>query len=162
MKICINNSCKAELDDYMERCPECGRLQKQFKMSTEKIESNSVVEQERNGFITFWLWIIIIGNLFMAIISFFPKAMWGSNYPDDYVIFSVISGLFPIVNIFGAFMLLAWKKIGFTIIALSAICSGLFTFFTIRTAPVGFVGLIILWLILRIKKNGISCWECLD
>lgn len=161
MKICINNSCKAELDDYMERCPECGRLQKQFKVPEKEQKSDDIII-ERHGFITFWLWIVIVGNMLMAIISFFPKTMWGSNYPDAYVIFSIISGLFSIVNVVGAFMLLAWKKMGFTIIALSAISGGLFAFFTIGTLPTGIVGLIILWLVLNIKKNGVSYWNGLD
>ena len=30
MKICINNQCKHELDDYQERCPYCGWSQKSF------------------------------------------------------------------------------------------------------------------------------------
>ena len=163
MKQCINNLCKAELEDYIERCPTCGRLQKQFNMpAKEKRTTESLVVQERNGFITFWLWTIIIGNLLMAIISFFPKTMWGKGFPDDYVIWSIISGLFSIVNIAGAFMLFAWKRNGFYIVALSAICGGLIAYFAIGAIPVSIVGLFILWLILKMKKKGKSYWECLD
>lgn len=163
MKICINSSCKAELDDYMERCPECGRLQKiTNKPPKKEIESDNIVIQERHGFITFWLWAIIIGNILMAGVSFFPKAMYGSDYPDAYVIFSIISGLFAIPNVIGAFMLLAWKKAGFWILAISAICGGLFAFFTTGALPVGLLGLLILYFVLRITKNGIRYWDCLD
>lgn len=162
MKTCINNSCKAELDDYMEICPECGRLQKRFKMPDEEQRPNKVVAKERNGFISFWLWLIIVGNALNAVSSFFPKVMWGSGFPDAYVIPSVISGLFSIVNIVGASMLLSWKKIGFVVIVVSSICGGLFAFFTIRDIPIGLVGIFILWMVLKMKKNGIPYWDCLD
>lgn len=164
MKICINNACKAELEDYVERCPNCGRLQKQFNFDKHVNEQEPPIEaiHERNGFITFWLWVLIVGNVLMAIISFFPKTMWGKNYPDDSVIPSIVSGLFCIINVTGAFMLLSWKKRGFYLIALSAVIGGVFSFITVKSLPVGLVGLAILWSILNIKRNGIPYWDVMD
>ena len=163
MKICINSSCKAELDDYTEICPECGRRQKVINMPPKKgIESDNIVRQERHGFITFWLWAIIVGNILMAVISFFPKAMYGSDYPDAYVIFSIISALFAVPNIIGAFWLLEWKKVGFWILTISAICGGLFAFFTTGALPVGLLGPLILYFVLQITKNGMRYWDCLN
>lgn len=164
MKICINNACKAELEDYVERCPNCGRLQKQFDFEKYIDEQKPSIEtiHERNWFITFWLWVIIVGNVLMAIISFFPKTMWGKNYPDDFVIPSIVPGLFCIINVIGAFILLYWKKMGFYLIALSAVIGGIFSFITVKSLPVGLVGLALLWSILRIKRNGISCWDVMD
>lgn len=105
---------------------------------------------------------MVVGNILMAIISFFPKTMWGRNYPDDFVVPSIISGVFCIINVIGTFMLLSWKKKGFTVIALSAIMGGLFSFVTVKSLPIGIVGLVILWLVLNIKKNGIPYWNAMD
>ena len=164
MKICINNACKAELEDYVERCPNCGRLQKQFNFDKHVNEQKPHIEaiHERNWFITFWLWVLIVGNVLMAIISFFPKTMWGKNYPDDFVVPSIVSGLFCIINVIGAFMLLSWKKMGFYLIALSAVAGGIFSFVTVKSLPVGFVGLALLWFILNIKRNGIPYWNVMN
>lgn len=163
MKICINTACKAELEDYVERCPDCGRLQKQLDfeklVDEQKPPQETIVE--RNGFITFWLWVVIVGNILMAIISFFPITMWGRNYPDDYVIPSIVSGFFGIINVIGAVMLLSWRKIGFTIIVLSALVGGVFSFITVKSLPVGLVGVVILWFILNLKKGGVPYWDAM-
>ena len=164
MKICINNACKAEIEDYVERCPNCGRLQKQYDFDRPigEQKENHITIAERSGFITFWLWFMVVGNILMAIISFFPKTMWGRNYPDEFVVPSIISGVFCIINVIGTFMLLSWKKNGFTVIAVSAIMGGLFSFVTVKSLPIGIVGLVILWLILNIKKNGIPYWNVME
>lgn len=160
MKTCINNACKAELEDYVERCPNCGRLQKQFNLEKHVDERKPSIEtiHERSGFISFWLWVLIVGNVLMAIISFFPKTMWGKNYPDDLVIPSIVSGLFSIINVIGAFMLLSRKKMGFYLIALSAVIGGVFVILA-KSFPFSLVGLAFLWVILNIKRNGIPYWE---
>lgn len=43
MKHCINSACNAELDDYQERCPQCGRLQKKVEITKplQKMKSQS-------------------------------------------------------------------------------------------------------------------------
>ena len=171
MKTCVNEQCRATLDDYVNRCPHCGRLQGQRKIVVEipkmdvvrevikEPEDTSFAPHERNGFVTFWLWMILVANMIGAVIAFFPKTMWGSNYPDQYVAFSVASGVFGLVTVFGAQLLLSWKKIGFVVILVSSICNGLIALFTSGSFPVGIIGLVILWMILQLKKNGKSCWE---
>lgn len=162
MKRCVNSACRAELEDYMERCPECGRTQKQIEVTVEETQTNCAVVKERHGFVTFWLWLIAVGNLLMAIISFFPKFMWGSSFPDAYVVYSIVDGLFGLINVVGAAFLLSWKKLGFAILFVSGICGGLFGLITVGSMPVGLVGLVILWLVLQKKKNGVPYWACMD
>jgi len=169
MKICINNACKSELEDYVERCPNCGRLQKQLFFEKTLEESQDTKEKKSSfskladhiGIVELWLCAIIAGNILMAFMNFNPKAMWGRNYPDELIPHSIIAGLFCLLNVFGAIMLLFHRKIGFTTIALSAIIGGIFTFVTIRSLPVGIVGIVVLWYVLKIKKNGIPYWDSL-
>lgn len=164
MKYCINDACKAELDDYQVRCPNCGRLQRKpgfaKPIQDEPIEQKIIVE--RNGFITFWLWLVLVGNIISSIIDFFPKTMWGRNYPDDLVVYSVILGCFGVINIIGVVLLLSWKKIGFTIFAVSTTIGSILSSLVMSTIPFGVVGIVVLWFILTIKKNGISYWEAMD
>lgn len=163
MKYCINNACKAELDDYQERCPYCGRLQ--IKNDNEKtVQSQShknVSIKDRHGFVTFWLWTIIIANMLMAIVEFFPKTMWGDNYPDNMVGVSIFSGILCIIRVLGAYMLLSWNKLGFIIIVISSIIDGLLELAIIHTFPYNIFAIILLWYILKIKCNGISFWDAM-
>ena len=168
MKKCINRACNAELEDYQERCPNCGLIQSRIQSkdditpSNKKMETESESTVERHGFITFWLWTIIVGNIIMAIIEFFPKEMWGSNYPDEYVVPSIISGFFSIINVVGAFVLLSWKREGYYIIAVSVVLGSCIAMIMTGALPIGIVGLMILWAVLQIKKNGVSYWKILE
>ena len=135
MKICVNEQCKAMLDDYVTRCPHCGRLQRKKEIAAQtpkpdaardeidKTEYVRVPLRKRNGFVTFWLVLILVGNILAAVTSFFPRTMWGSDFPDQLVIISVISGVFCLVSAFGAQMLLNWKKSGFVVIFVSILFS---------------------------------------
>ena len=171
MKTCVNEQCKAMLDDYVTRCPHCGRLQlkKEIAVQTPKpdaardeidnTEYLCVPLRKRNGFVTFWLWLILVGNMLAAVTSFFPKRMWGRDFPDQLVIISVISGVLCLVSAFGAQMLLNWKKRGFMVIVVSAACNALIALVSTGSFPVGIVGVVLLWMILQLKKDGKSCWE---
>ena len=53
-------------------------METQVEKSNEGLDSTST-RGERPGFVTFWLWLIIIGNVIAAIIDLFPKTMWGSR-----------------------------------------------------------------------------------
>lgn len=179
MKLCINSGCKHELDDYQERCPYCGWSQKSFKIdkSDEKRNadlSNTTFDQhadfsneafdpykERNAFVTIWLYFLIVGNVLMSLISFFPKQAWGSNYPDAAIPLSIISGIFGIINIIAIIMLLNWRKSGFLLLVTSSIIVGMLAMIA-SSLPVGLLGIVVLYFILQIKKNGKSCWEQLS
>lgn len=165
MKHCINPACDAELEDYMERCPECGRSQKKIVVpKSSEMTSNGKPEQQivrRHGFVTFWLYLVAVVNFFAAIAQMLPKQMYGSYFPDEYVGISIISGVLCIVNIIGVALVLNWKKAGFWVIVGASLISSLMTSLVMRTFPTGIISLIILWAILQIKKDGISCWRAL-
>ena len=171
MKTCVNEQCKAMLDDYVTRCPHCGRLQRKKEIAAQTPKPDAARDEfdnteylcvplrKRNGFVTFWLWLILAGNMFAAVTSFFFERMRGSDFPDQLVIISVISGVLCLVSAFGAQMLLNWKKSGFVVIFVSAACNALIALVSTGSFPVGIVGVVLLWMILQLKKNGKSCWE---
>lgn len=78
------------------------------------------------------------------------------------VVYSVILGCFGVINIIGVVLLLSWKKIGFTILAVSITIGSILSSLVMSTIPFGVVGIVVLWFILTIKKNGISYWEAMD
>lgn len=85
--------------------------------------------------------------------------MWGTNYPDEYVMVSVLVGVLGLLNVVGVFLLLMWKKVGFAIIAVSSTIAALMGLATMGTAPLGLMGLAILWFVLKIEKHGVSYWD---
>ncbi|MBD5211440.1 MAG: hypothetical protein HDS77_09330 [Bacteroidales bacterium] len=160
-------------------------------------------ERQRNGFVTFWLWLGIVCSVISGIIvsiamsSYSNLGYYGiqlteagvdyshaaSQLEDASIMLVITNILAAICNLIGYIMLLKWKKAGFwliivatvvvssmTIYAMGLISEayseiGLYLDSTITTiTQVGgtFIGWIILWAILQIKKNGISCWRQLD
>lgn len=172
MKICINNQCKHELDDYQERCPYCGWSQKSFaKIIPQKkselqgdAKQNEEPLRKRHGCVTTWFCISIFVGVITSVVSFFPKEFWGSRFPDAAIPMSIVTGCLCIVDIVAVALMLAWKKIGFFLYCIIGIISCILTLQlgNVQFAIYGFVGLIALYLVLQIKKNGKSCWECME
>lgn len=161
MKQCINSACKAELEDYQERCPQCGWSQKKIEFTKSQQKETDVVVKERHGFITFWLWLLVVSNILGAVVAFFPKVMWGTNYPNEYVMLSVFTGILYLINVIGVCLLLAWKKLGFTIIVISSTIAALTLLTRMGSVPVGLIGIVVLWFVLKIKKHGVSYWDAM-
>ena len=171
MKKCTNRLCNAELEDYMERCPECGLLQKNREsklVGSEPLAGSGQPEhvvRERHGFVTFWLWLVLVVNVFSVLLSLFPKEMYGSDYVQNpswvYVLDAIMAG----VNVLGAFLLLSWKKIGFLLIIMSSVISAavaMLVFGSTLGIARYFIGVMFLSFVLNIKRNDISCWDCMD
>ena len=160
-------------------------------------------ERQRNGFVTFWLWLGIVCSILSGIFVSIAMNSYGNlgNYGIQLVmagidfshassqlenasIMLVITNILAaICNLIGYIMLLKWKKAGFWLIIVeSLVVSSIIIYamgliseayseiglyldsaVTTITQVVGTcISWIILWAILQIKKNGISCWSQLD
>ncbi len=160
-------------------------------------------ERQRNGFVTFWLWLGIVCSVFSGIFgsivmsSYSNLGYYGiqlvaagvdyshaaSQLEDASIMLVITNILAAICNLIGYIMLLKWKKTGFWLIIIATVVVssiiiyamgiiseayseiGLYldsTVTTITQVVGSFIGWIILWAILQIKKNGISCWSQLD
>lgn len=84
----------------------------------------------------------------------------------------IVMGCLSLVNVIGASFILKWKKLGYwffvasAVIVFSIMCSfavsGGWTSAVIRSMFGAIAGPAILYAILCIKKNGISCWRQLE
>jgi hypothetical protein len=118
-----------------------------------------VLKKERHGCVTAWLVLLIIVNAIISFIYLFRNETLQLSVSPTLII---LFGLIGIANIVFAILLLSWKKIGFFGFIISSIIAlilnlyaGLGTFQSIA----GLFGVIILYAILSIKKDGISAWD---
>lgn len=167
--------------------------------------------KERHGFVTFWLWLMILGNdlgvvygvlssqhIYESIretsrvISENPEAYniesgvldsfneSANLHADILLICTLLSAVCSIVFVI---FIMKWKKVGFwfwsgTVLVfgtINVILTNLFVkdfaslnlsmdlgiYFLIMLIMIPIV-ILVLWAILQIKKNGISCWKLLE
>lgn len=115
-------------------------------------------EKKRHGFVTFWLWLMVIANVLTGIsymLGHFPTAL------------VFVGGFAAFVNVYGAYNLLVWRKIGFWMFIASGLLSSVVTcVFLGRAGSMALFGAVagpaILYLILQLKKEGLSCWSQLE
>jgi hypothetical protein len=115
-------------------------------------------EKIRHAFVTFWLWVSTIGNIFGMLEDIKERTSYDQSY--NFRIF-----LFVIV-IAGNILVLNWKIIGFYFIVLALIVLppvARYYYYTNLAFSI-FISVIMFSVyfgILHIKKNGISTWEYL-
>lgn len=132
------------------------------------------MEKQRHGFVTFWLSLMCVVNSIAALVAVY-KLVAGTGMGSMGSQF--VSIVAYIINIVGSVMLLDWKKIGFWLFGGVCVISlvmniinlqqyqqlGLSTGMAILIAILGSVlGFVVLWAILQIKKDGVSCWSQLE
>lgn len=119
--------------------------------------------RERNGCISFWLWIAIIANIALSI--FYAVSMFNVGTGEMALGFGLCS-IFGVVNVLSAILLLRWNKVGFYIMVVSSIMAIIINIFVLKMEPVTMVGslfaIIIWWAILQMKKDGVSAWSQLQ
>ena len=145
--ICEN--CGAEMADHVKTCTKCGT----------KVKPASENDRERHGFVTFYIILLIL---------FAPYSIWQfyKIMPGEIGVTMVIKVISSVLLIIGCILLLNWKKLGFWII----IGTGIIDLILLLSIEMSFViaffssvlGIIILWLVLKIKKNRKTAWEQLD
>ncbi len=173
MKKCINTACNADLEDYQERCPDCGRLQKQEDLTNRilyKTERSTItthpITYHRHGFVTFWLWLGVIANgltfLSLCLLLFSSQGLLSATPEPIWLrlIWIVLSA----AMLMGYWMLLIWKQAGFYVILLAQSVSIILDLALSAsiTSLLPVVGLIILYSVIKIKENGISYWEAME
>lgn len=147
----------------------------------------ATANKERHGFVTFWLWLMIISNIIGAIMQAMSAnyAIWAyATYDNAQLFFYVEHGVvdyyicaawimvvLSLVNVAGAIMLLKWKKMGYWFIVGSAVAClaimisfgvlGGFSASVVYSIVGAVIGPIALWAILQISKNGLRCWYLL-
>ena len=192
MKKCSNPGCGAEIEDYMERCPYCGLRQtsmsleekvEKWNMSKTMSHSGSYQHQatgsndkhKRNAFITFWLWLGLIGNVVGGIyilitpsgfINLFTPSGLYLNIDSDVAVWLRLSAGFALFAAWGCFLLLNWVKMGFFVYSASVLVNVLMGALVSGTpiwamAPIA-VGIVVMFGVLHLRKNGVAYWDALE
>ena len=142
------------------------RLARQNAQSV-RAETNApdelVTQKERHGFVSVWLVIMIVTNIFTTMTNLIAGFEAINSYSPPLWVYFCSSAL-CLLNVVAAVLLLNWKKIGFWMIAVSAACSMLINLYAVGVGFVwiSLIGVGILWAVLQIRKNGISCWKQLE
>ena len=146
-------------------------------------------EKQRHGFVTFWLWLGIIGNVVSLIITMFSygkmSRVWslegGEGLRTHYLILGAVAVIGGIALIICYGKILNWKKSGFWGAIIVAVIIGITNVILMNLIQKDFanmglyvslnpftqviatpLSLLILWAVLQIKKDGVSCWKLLE
>lgn len=116
---------------------------------------------KRSGFVTFWLWFMIAGNIISAIPSISEMIKYNDVLEGAVVIFNII-------NIIAIILIMKWRKIGFFIfllVCIKTLISSIMhqSYFSSGSLMLSVASCIIsplvLYIILQSRKYGVSCWD---
>ena len=157
------------LKEENEKLQEAARTQMsntQISNPQHETQSSTIYTQttmpERHGCVTTWLWIVIVSNL-CGSLYYVAEMLSGYRYTAmGYGLLSACS----LATALGGILLWKWYKCGFYLFAGIAVISLITTdFLPVDENPIllsSFLGILIWWTILQIRKNGQSAWSLLE
>lgn len=127
--------------------------------------SNSL-EKKNNGQIkrpiavTVVLWIILVAYVLWTTI--FALSIYGMESENE-ILSAGLTAIFGLGNVLGSILLLKWNRIGFLIMIISTLLDGISDICLLNSDSLdSFIFLtpiVVLFILLQIKKNGISYWK---
>ena len=140
-------------------------LNDNFDESVNLSETTPVDSQiARHGCLTAWLILTIAANSLFSLVYVLIYILMPDKIPNVPFISIVVLVVICIANAYFSFMLLSWKKNGFygsiitsVIILIVNINDGL----SIGKSLIGVLGVLILYVLLKIKKDGVAGWDYL-
>lgn len=128
---------------------------------------NNLTKQERNKFVSFWLWLGAIINVIFTIIYllllFSSKGLWSATPEPTWL--RITWMLQSIILLTGYIMLIKWKKLGFYILVAMSILSIILNLFVNEISVATFspiVSIVLLYFVLQLKKNDVAYWVAMD
>lgn len=129
-------------------------------------ESYNEKQIKRHGLTTFWLYYTLLNGLMMIVLFTFFQAevekILDSTFTPLYINLMITIGL---LNGFSSALLLKWKKIGFHIFIIANIIklyANMDLNADVMASMLGLLDVLIMYMILKLKKDGVSTWERLD
>lgn len=160
------------------KCPHCGNetpsVLTRCKFCNESLPPKKQRVQEpitptkcRAGFTTFYLWLGLVLNSIMGIAYFATiftrKGLWSAYDPMYTRIYGFVSSA---ILFFGYLSLMRWNKSGFYILMAMAGVTLIMNLFAEGTVSFStfspIFSIMILYAVLKIHKNGKSCWDQLS
>lgn len=140
-------------------------LNDDFKESVNLSETKPGDSQiARHGCLTAWLILTIAANSLLSLAYVLIYMLMPDKLPNVPFISFVVLVVICIANAYFSFMLLSWKKNGFygsiitsIIILIVNINAGL----SIGKSLIGLFGILILYVLLKMKKDGVAAWDYL-
>ncbi len=147
------------------------------------IEEHKIQQKERHIIVTAYLILAILFSIFIIIISLFPEIIYGKRLtPENKHILSItanysifISFIGDIIEVVCLFLLFQWKKNAFWILLITKVVmvinNFIYTiinvslqksFITLIESRYIFFGIMLLYIVFQIKKNGVKAWDYLD
>lgn len=163
MKTC--KKCNNENPDVLRWCKYCGAM---LELTAEQEQEDLISKnnRRRNGFVTFWLILLMIVNGFMGSLNFAPEQAFGSNYDILPMWYYGISCIVSYATVVACILLLLWKKSGFIMIVSIAGISFLLNIIIGNISILSIAGPVvsttILYYVLQIRRRGVSCWDHLS
>ena len=151
--------CGSEIANDVQFCPRCGNA-----INSTVADSVNSTERKRHGFTSFWLIFSLICSVIVGGIYVFSPSIITQYY-------NVSSGLVMLYGfsamavVVGDILLLCWKKTGFWLFIGSSVVSLLLNMaigMNFLQSLWGLIGIVIMWGILHIRKNGKTAWEQLE
>ena len=139
-------SCGQDFPVYLDACPNCG----------------AVYLSERNPFISFWLWFCIVINFFTIV---FELIVIFYSYSKPGVWSDVVAASASLLALFGFVMLLKKKKAGFYLCLLVTFVNIITTLMSTGFGFILFIqpiGIVALYFILKIRREGVPYWDRLE
>lgn len=153
--------CGKETPRILTRCKHCGE-----RMTKPQPYQPPKVLKDRNGFVTFWLWLSIIVNSLLTIFwfshLFSSVGLWAA--PPEPLSSRIITFICSLLLTMGYIMLLCWLKPGFYLLIGVGVAESVYLLLYGMTLKVvlGVISpLLVLYLVLQCTKNGKTYWELL-
>lgn len=148
-----------------KKCKVCGNTMSIY--ATKCNNCGTIEPHKRHPFITFWLWLGAIINGLLTVgyflLLFSSKGLWTATPEPTLVrLFWLVGSVGLLI---GYIMLIKWKKNGFYIVLVVGILNIITTICTVGFAVSiisSIIGLILLYGILNIKKDGVEYWLAMD
>lgn len=118
--------------------------------------------KERHGCVSAWLWVVIVVNLCFCVYYFMTMLDSESSQSLGYGFLSSLS----VFLILGAILLMRWSRCGFYLMVGISLLTLIVNHFLLKievgySIP-GILGILFWWVILQIRKNGVSAWKLMD
>ena len=126
----------------------------------------NLLPKQRHYFVTFWLYFIIFGNLFVILLYLLTPNEIISKYlhqTTNQIFESIIESILTIMLMI---IILKWKKWGFWVFAIISVIKAIKSFGD-SSHPIivligGLIGVLVLYLILQIRIKNVSSWQNLE
>lgn len=154
-------NCGGDTPSILSRCRNCGERIVKSQTALNVVKDSP---KDRNGIVTFWLWLCIIVNSLLTIFWFcflFSSVGLWSATPEPMSI-RITTFICSILLTTGYIMLLKWLKSGFFLLLGVGVVESILSGLTLAVIFAKMFPLLILYLVLQCSKNGKSCWELLS